>query len=70
MRSAAPTEEERAPSVAASELGQLRQRHPVSALRCGNILFISALWYCLSILEVDILNGNDCMPFEEHADLN
>jgi len=30
---ATPTENERPPSVAARELGQLRQRHPVSGLR-------------------------------------
>ncbi|MQL90730.1 hypothetical protein Taro_023327, partial [Colocasia esculenta] len=35
LRNGTPTEEERPPSVAATELGQLRQRHPVSGLREG-----------------------------------
>ncbi|XP_072968083.1 uncharacterized protein [Typha angustifolia] len=35
LRNERPTEEERPPSLAARELGQLRQRHPVSGLREG-----------------------------------
>ncbi|KAH7669537.1 putative E3 ubiquitin ligase protein [Dioscorea alata] len=35
LRNGRPTEEERQPSAAARELGQLRQRHPVSGLREG-----------------------------------
>ncbi|KAJ0966660.1 hypothetical protein J5N97_023577 [Dioscorea zingiberensis] len=35
LRNGRPSEEERPPSAAARELGQLRQRHPVSGLREG-----------------------------------
>ncbi|PKA45928.1 putative E3 ubiquitin-protein ligase XBOS34 [Apostasia shenzhenica] len=35
LRNERPTEDERPPSVAAREIGQLRQRHPVSGLREG-----------------------------------
>lgn len=35
LRNGGSTEEERQPSVAARELGQLRQHHPVTGLRYG-----------------------------------
>ncbi|XP_020247759.1 uncharacterized protein LOC109825328 [Asparagus officinalis] len=38
LRNGRPVEEERAPSLAARELGQLRQRQPVSALRLESIV--------------------------------